>query len=302
MPTGQRTLQLFTLVKSGDEDDIPAFCDDGKFDCDFKIPVFADASGEDLKNDKSSILIMPEDWVSAITFVIQKYSGSAWSDQATISDQSYGEYYDQGDLEGHPTYAGIVLYWSNILSAFGAGEYRIKITQTNPIEDAVSFSRTYCLKEYNCIATPQVRLEWECNDGYGDIDDDKKILDFSDLNWYFQIRLPGFFGYPVSEYEEDEIQYSNGEIQTIDSVQTETYQLKIGGVPAWVHNLLKSLAMQADTLRITDYSENNPQELKHKYVRRSSSYEPRWKTGSKCAPVTVELKPTNSRLERFACL
>lgn len=304
MPTGigQKAIITFNLVDSGSTTPFPE-CDDNKFDCNFIVPVFANASGSELENDKSSILAMFEAWTTASVFVIQKKVGGVWTDQATITDQTYGEYYALGTLD-FTSYAGIVLYWSVILDSFGEGEYRIKLTETNPMGNVETFSRTYCLKTFGCGGKNNtVRLEWYLNSGIGDIDNDKKVLDFSGLNWYSQIRLPNsIFGYPISSYEDEQIQYGNGEIQNVKDIQEEKYTLTIGAVPAWVHNIIKTYALQSDKLLITDYSANNPQEIIQKEVKRTSAYEPRWIKTSKCSPVTVEFKPSFNRLERFRCL
>lgn len=302
MPTGQRTKALFFLVPSGDETALPAFCTDNKYDCNFVLPLYADDSGDDLKNGKFSVLIMPPEWTSAIVFVLQKYVGSAWVDQATITDDTYGEYYAQGDIEAKPLYSGVVIYGSLLLAALGEGDYRIETTQTNPLGEHVSYSRTFCLQEWNCRLDNLVRLEWYCNAKFGDIDNDKASLDFKGVNWYFQLMIPqSFFGYPTSEYEEETIQYTNGQFEKVKSIQTEKYTLKLGSIPAWLHNVIKTLAMQNDSLIITDYSSNNPQEIIQKSVRISSGYEPRYKTGHKCAPVTLELTPVWNRLELNNC-
>lgn len=304
MPTniGQRLMKVFTLVNSGDITSLPAFCDDGRFDCNFMIPAYAYSGDDDLKNDKFSFLIMGKDWTTDIEFIIQKNVANVWTDQATITDDTYGEYYAMGYFSSKTKYSGVVIYWKDVLLAFGAGEYRIKSTEINPLGEDILYSKTSCLKEWVCTPENTVRLEWYNNKGIGDIDNDRNVLDFSDLNWYNQVRIPSsVFGYPKSTYEEEEIQYQNGQRQDVTSIQEETYTLQLGPIPAWLHNIIKTLAFQSGTLEITDYSPNNPQELIKKSVKRTSAYEPRWIKGSKCAPVTVELKPTYNRLEIDRC-
>lgn len=300
---GQRHYKVFNLVNSGNVTSLPSFCDDGKYNCDYKIPVFADGSSDDLKNDKSSILIMASSWVSSILFFIEKKAGSTWVEQDSITNNSYGGYYPQGSFSSKLYYAGLLMEWKEVLGAFGVGEYRIRIDQVNPILSGSTYSQNFCLKEYNCSPDNSVRLEWYNNKGIGDINNDKEILDFSDLNWYSQMRLPmSFFGYPKSTYQTEEVQYQNGEYQDISNDQEEKYQLITGALPAWAHNTIKTLACQGTKLYITDYSSNNPSEIIQKQVKLSSAYEPRWKKSSKCAPVTLEFKPANNRLELFKCL
>lgn len=300
---GQRTMKVFTLAPSGEPPGVFGFCDDGRFDCDFMLHVYANGSTNKFQNDKSSLLVLATNFITTIEFAIEKKIGTIYVEQAIITDNSYGEYYAQGDFASKPDYSGIIIYWSLILTAFGVGEYRIKTTQTNSLGDQISYSKPYCLKEYVCAPENTVRLEWWLNNGIGNIDNDREVLDFADLNWYNQIRIPkSIFGYPTSTYEIEQVHYSNGEFEDITNVQTEKYQLISGPMPAWVHNLIKTYAMQGDDLQITDYSPNNPQEIREKRVKIVSAYEPRWTRGSKCAPVTIELEPSFNNLEKDRCL
>lgn len=300
---GQRLYKVFTLVSSGDTSSLPTTCSDSKFDCDFKIPVFADGTDDDLKNDKRSFLYMGADWTTSIKFFIEKLVGSTWTEQDEVTDDTYGEYYGQGDFDSKLKYAGIVIYWKEILDAFGVGEYRIRYEEENDLGDKTSYSREFCLKVYGCSTDNTVRLEWTNTKGIGNIQNDKEVLDFGEIVWPQQVRIPmSFFGYPISTYETEEIQYQNGEFQDISNDQKEEYQLITGALPAWLHNEIKTLACQSGTLIVTDFSSNNPQEIIRKGVKLTSGYEPRWKKTNKCAPVTLKFKPQFNRLEIYKCL
>ncbi len=300
---GQRLFKVFTLVNSGETLSLPTFCEDGKFDCNFMIPVFADDGGLELRNDKSSLLAMFQDWVVSATFVIQKNIANVWTDQATITDSSYGEYYDIGDITEQPYYAGIVIYWANVLAAFGSGEYRIKLTEVNDFTTNITYSKPYCLKEYGCAIDNSVRIEWYNNFGLGDISDDTSIVDFTGTNWYNQVRIPqSIFHYISSDYTEEEIQFTNGKFQDVKNVQSERYQLVLGGLPMWMHRILKTYCFQSGEVYITDYSNNAPEEIIGKAVKIASSYPPRPKKSSACWPVTLEFKPTYNRYEQWKCL
>lgn len=303
MATGQRTFEVFCIVNSGEEATNTPFCDDGRFDCNFVMPVFADSSGDDLRNDKSSYLVPAQEWVSNITFTLQKNEANVWVDKSVIIDDTYGLYSPQGSFESKPKYAQFLICWTDVLPAFGAGEYRLKIVQETPLGDQESFSKSWCLKEYNCTSDNTVRIEWFNNNGLGDILNDRDIIDFADINLYNQVRIPkSFFGYPDSEYDTNDIQYNNGQFEDVTNVQTETYLLKIGAIPMWLHRILKTYAMQSGTVRITDYSSNNLEEYIQKEMRLTSTYSPRYKTTHKCAPVTLEMQPTYNRLEKFRCI
>ena len=305
MATGicQRSTQVFARVTSTSRVSFPE-CENNLYDCQYTSTVFADGTTDEFKNDKTSILGMFEAWTSGVVIKLQKLSAGTYSDLVTIANDDLGEYYHLGYWTSKPYYAGVVLYWKEVYATYSTGTYRISFTETNPTGTNTTYSKPYCLKAYGCGAADNtVRLEWWLNKGIGDIDNDQRVLDYSTLNWYSQIRLPqSFFGYPKSSYETETIQYSNGQIDDIKNIQTEKYILKIGLVPAWVHNIVKTYACQADTLKITDYSPNNPQQIVEKAVRLVSAYEPRWSEHSKCASVRLEFEPKYSRLERFKCL
>jgi hypothetical protein len=299
---GQRSRLLCYKIGNGSAAEFPE-CDDGLFDCGFVIPQFADGSSDDLKNDKASILMPFEQWTTAVDFTIQKLVGGNWTDMDPFDDNTYGEFYDIGDLPSKPKYAGIIIYWKLILAVFLEGSYRIKIEETNAMGSVTSYSREYCLKNYNCgEADNSVRLEWWLNNAIGDPDNDTKIIDYADLNWYSQIRLPmSVFGYPKSTDEIDEIQYTNGVWEDITNIKTPKFSMTVGAIPAWCHNILEYYALRAGKLLITDYCLHNPARFIQKSVKLVSSYEPRWNRPHLCAPITLEFSPRINRLEKFRC-
>lgn len=305
--TGQRLFKLFTLAPSitepGGGGPLPLFCDTGFPDCQFSIPVYADGTTDDLVNDKSTYLVPSGSITNSTVIVLQKNELNVWTGKATLNNNDYGTLFAMGFSTNHPKYSGYEIDWKLVLAAFGTGDYRLKITENTDLGAIETFSHTYCLIQFNCNIDHMVRLEWTNNEGLGDINNDRRILDFTGVNWYNQVRIPqSIFGYPSSEYEKEDIQFSNGMIEDVKDVQTETYTLKLGSIPLWLHNIIKTYAMQSGTLKITDYSSNNPAGYTQKEVRITSEYAPRYKVGNKCSPVTVELQPTYNRYERFRCL
>ena len=104
MPTGigQKTKSVFNLVSSGVVVPFPE-CEDGIFDCNFVTPVFADATGFEAQNDKSSILGMFDAFVTGVVFTLQKKVAGSYADQAVFS-ATYGEIYPQGSFTTKPNY------------------------------------------------------------------------------------------------------------------------------------------------------------------------------------------------------
>ena len=303
---GQSGKETFNLVNTGSSQSLAIEgCDLTVYNCQFKHVVLANSSGNEFENDKSSILGMFPTWTTSVVFVIQKLQGASWVDKHTVTDNTYGDYYPQGYWTNKPKYAGFVINWANVLAQWSTGLYRIKSTEVNPLNPSgvVKYSLEYCLKEFGC-STPEntVRIEWWNNRKIGSISNDREVLDFSDINWYNQYRLPlSIFGYPTSEYEVEENQYPNGEYEHVKIIQKETYILKLGEMPSYLHDILKTYALMSGTLQITDYSSNNPAQILSKAVKLKSGYEPRWSPSGKCAPVTLELEPRFNNLETFRC-
>lgn len=304
---GQKTKTVFQFVSSGKT--TPSFsvedCATTQYNCDYENVVMANDSGLDLENDKSSVLGMFADWTTAAVFVLQKLESGVYVDKNTIVDNTFGEWFPQGSFDSKPKYAGFIAHWALILPVYGVGEYRIKTTQTNPLNPTGQdkFSHPYCLSVFGCGGFDNtVRLEWHQNGKIGSMEKDEDILDFADINWFNQYRIPNsIFGYPKSSYETEEIQYTNGEFEEVTDIQTQTYTLTIGLLPSYLHDIIKTYALMSGTLVVSDYSTNNPTQITNKKVKKSSGYEPRWTKQNKCAPVTIELEPRINNLEKDDC-
>ncbi len=305
MPTGigQRIFKVFTLVNPVVGSGFPT-CEDNKFDCQYCNTVITDGTTDEFKNDKSDIPLFSSAWTTAVVYTIQKQNEltQAWEDSAVFSS-SHGILTTLGTYSDAPKFSGILIYWNLIYNLFGVGKYRIKIEQTTPPGTITSYSKEYCLRLWNCNIHNSIRFEAYLNKGIGNIDNDKEILNFANINWYMQVRFDhSIFGFPISSYETEEIQYPNGQIQDIANNQEEKYFLTTCALPAWIHNMFKTYYLQADRLLVTDYGKNNPQEIVKKEIKRTSAYEPQWSKGSQCAIVKAEFKPVYNRLEKFRCI
>ncbi len=300
---GQRITELYTLTTPTEGSGFPV-CTDTKYECPYIIPVITDGTTDEFKNDKSDVFKFSAAWTSGVVYTIQKILAEpdTYEDKAVFSS-TYGVIKPIGTYTETPYFSSILIHWDLIYAAWGLGKYRIKIEETNPTGVVTSYSHPYCLTFWTCHIHNSVRIEAFINKGIGDIDNDRNILQFPTIGHYMQIRLDrSIFGYPTSTYEEEQIQYPNGEIENVADNQEEKYTLLTMPLPAWVHNLIKTYYIQSNRLRFTDYGKNNPQEIVKKEVKRTSAYEPKYNKHSKCGIVTVEFKPKWNRLERFNCL
>ena len=152
---------------------------------DYEEKVFALPGGAWYKNDKSSFLFQKLITSDTITFSIYKDGALV----ASITDQTYGEWYDFGTL-GNSLYTGFVVYWENVHSAFGAGIYKIKAEKNILGVTSTFTSRQFRLLRYtDLLADNTIRLE-----SYQTGNIISSQFDYNDLlpnGWYQSYRVNG---------------------------------------------------------------------------------------------------------------
>ncbi len=268
-----------TLIASGGNN-IPA----NPFpDCcsDYVLKVFADASGKPLQNDVNSVWWRFAAIITGATLKLKRWENNAWVVKATISDNTYGTY----NAFGNPNNEGenwitLEIAWANVLDLIGEGSYKVTCTYTIPIGSPSSVdidSYEFCLKTYDpLLVDGTVRLEYWLSGTIGDKNDDTKFVDFGSLNIYNSLRVKGFFGYPKASYKSTEIEYTTGQRVFVEDEQTPLYQCELWSLPFFIHEIVRTDFMMADTLAITDYNSKNNAFYIQKFVRKESGYEPKW--------------------------
>lgn len=270
--------------------------------CCFCLPVFGDISDTAKeKNDISSFLI-PVKAVTAVTFVLQKLVDGAYSDVATITDNTYGLYLPLSfvTIDGND-HAGLRVDWRNVLSVDGAGTYRIKITITPSFGVATDFfSFVYDLRAYSAIeADETVRFEFWNNNIIGDWENGSQVKNFGSLNWRNMLRLSrSIFGREVSTYEQEEVRFDNGVLVDVQNDQTREFELEIGAAPHFIHKFIKTEILQSDQIYVTDYNSTNPAgSFVDINVKHTGDYAPIWNRNAQEPPVvlTFKLRQNNDR-------
>ena len=182
------------------------------WDCcsEFKILALADDSGEDIQNDFFSFMDICSQTATDAVYKIYKDNVLL----ATMSGgTTYGVDYAFGfEVIDNQPYVGYKVEWDKVLALHGGGIYKIGLFVTDPILGDVSiYSFEFKLCEYRADrAETTIRLTWWQNGKIGSVSDDKLTVNYLDLNWINQIRLPGYFGFPGADYTKEEIQYQNG--------------------------------------------------------------------------------------------
>ena len=218
--------------------------------CKYSEKVFAFGGGEWWKNDKSEFLF--KRLVGTDTIDIELWKDGVKVDD--LNDGSNGIFYNgfaSGSSE-QQLYVGYLVEWEKVLLLHGVGEYQIK-ANLNIVGSATTYeSRLFNLCVYSDIAAHQtVRFE-----SYQDGNIIGGQFDFTGLNWYQSMRLPGTFGNPTPIYENTRYTTSNPQrkIRQIKDKMSTEYFLKTKKI-GWetVQSLIYN-GMLANELLFTDYN------------------------------------------------
>lgn len=276
-------------------------------DCcsDFSLKALADtATADPFKNDIAGFIWWFNDVVSSATLTLLKHNGSTYVSSATLNNSTYGTFYSYGFFvndEGEK-FIAYKLEWKKVLTLLGEGSYKVKVDATLSIGGTATLeSPEYCLKQYTPYrADKTMKIEYYLNGIKGISGEDKNRKDFGSLNWYNSVRIPGYFGYPNSEYEEDRVQYNNGQRLYVEDEQEPEFVMVIRPIPYFLHEILRTDVMQADTILVTDYNSKNAGKFIQKQVFKSSGYPPKWKPlQSKLAPIELKFKQEFNNLKNF---
>lgn len=262
------------------------------WDCcsDFKIKVLADDSGVDQQNDFSTFLDLLALTTSTAAYTLYKDNVLV----ATLSGfTNYGVDYPLGfKVTNLKKYVGYRINWALVLADLGEGVYKVGLTADDPIlggGTVYSFEFKLCAYRVD-RADGTIRLQWWQNGTIGSVKNDKESIDYLDLNWVNQIRLPGFFGFPGADYVKETIHYNNGMREWTFDEQEPLYILKTKPIPSYVHNIFRISIMQSDRCTVTDYNSVNAEKYVNKEIMFQTEYKPQWKPLiSKLAMVQLEV-------------
>lgn len=216
-------------------------------ECDYIETAFVKDGGDVWQNDKKSLLWQKIFSSDTITFQLLK-SGVV---VATLNADTYGEFYDFGDLY-HATYKGFVVDWNLVQQAFGYGKYSLKIVHVSLGTTYNIESHTFHVIEYNSwVADGTVRIETYQN-GY--------IVggwDYTNLNWYQSIRIQGKFGNKKPTLTTEVYQTSTRREEQIQDSIRNTYELITHLIPSQIGDFLNEDAILSNFIFITDYNIKN---------------------------------------------
>ncbi len=203
---------------------------------------------EPFQNDISSVLFKAFVQNDTIEFFLDK-DGSG--EVAQLNDNTLGTLFPIGTFTTQPLLVGFKLEWAKVLIAHGEGNYTIRTERALITGTDTVVSINYHLKTFSALlADDTIWIEWIQD---GEIIDG---LDYTGIEWFQAIRLPGFFGNKQTESEEELFKDGN---YTTFQIKTElifNYSLEVGLIPSCVGDFLPNL-IQANIIQITDYNQKN---------------------------------------------
>lgn len=245
------------VITDGLTSDI-CLCDLG---CEYIERVFAKTSGEWYQNDMNDFLL--QKYIAADTITFKLYKDDVL--QATISDNTYGTFYDFGDLN-NANYTGFVIEWEKVYNALGAGNYQLKADKVILGVASTFESQKFYLIEYTDErADGTTRIE-----SYQTGNILSSDFDYTDLlsgGWYQSFRMKGRLSTPAPKINTDRILNEDYELVQVQDKITKEYFLETEQIPAFLSNKLIYDNTLANKFLVTDYNIYN-----HEIYRRLDLY------------------------------
>jgi hypothetical protein len=233
-------------------------CDLG---CEYIENVFGKSSGDYWESDKNDFLLQKLVAVDTITFKLYKEDVLV----ATISDNTYGTFYDFGDLN-NALYTGFVIDWELVLVALGIGNYQVKADKVILGTASTFESQKFKLLTYtDYLADGTVRIESYQN---GNIMSSQ--FDYTDIlagGWYQSFRIKGRLGSPSPKIKTDRILNEDYELVQVQDKITKEWELETEQLPAFLVDKLIYDNTLSNQFLVTDYNIYN-----HEIYRRVDLY------------------------------
>lgn len=218
------------------------FCYCGE--CDYIEYAFYSSDSLPHKNDFTSVLVRK--FFTSESFAIKVYKSGVY--QTTLTDSTYGTFYDFGDLT-YAYYKGIIINWGLIAAAFGDGDYVIRVERTFSGTTTGKDSHVYRVMPYSADAAHgTVKVESYQNGNY--------ILSdyaFRDMRWFTSLRMDGRLWNKIPVLESTYYVTSNRQHDQINDNIKNEYTLEMGVLPNYIANDVIYNQALANEIYVTSY-------------------------------------------------
>ncbi|MDH3323827.1 MAG: hypothetical protein OEM04_12595, partial [Flavobacteriaceae bacterium] len=183
---------------------------------------------------------------------------------AVLNDDTYGVYYPKGFFQlgnfFQQQYVGFKIQWRKVLDLLGPGAYSVRIKTVYKEIKKTEIVKSCCfeLAQYTDErANETVRIETTQNGyiiGQG--------LDYTNVNWKEQIRIPGFFGNKQRRLEQDNYLDKNRRTTQIQDSLIHEFTLEPYFWPDCLRDQIDKILL-ANEILVSDYNLDNTDNLKN---------------------------------------
>ncbi len=197
------------------------------------------------KNDYTSVLVRK--FFTGESFAIKIYKDGIY--QTTLTDSTYGTFYDFGDLT-YSYYKGIIIQWKLLADVYGNGMYQIIVDRTFGGVTTSKTSHDYRVMPYSAEAAHgTIKIESYQNGNYILSD-----YSFRDMRWFQSVRIYGRVIGPKPSLESTVYVNSQREHDQIFDKVTNEYDIELGILPNFVSNEITYNQALANEIYVTDYN------------------------------------------------
>lgn len=298
--------QLFfatgTAIPSANVPDLP----EGLTECCYELFLFTytDDVTDDLKNDRTSFFKYWPTSFETGTLTIQKCVNGTFTDQAIITDDTYGTFSDFAvEVKNGQNYISIKnIDWTAVNASFGVGKYRIEAAAMDMFSNIeVDYSFSYKVQNYTADAANNSVFIKIANTGLlGNINNPRERFSFPD-DWQDAIRIKGTFGGDTSDFEQERTRYNDGFRQYTKLTQVPKYILDVDRAPWQIRNFLRNEIAMADSIQMTDYNANSANCHTDTDVEIAGGFSPEYIKQVSTAPVQMEFRQAYDNLFKKQC-
>ena len=258
-----------------------------EFACDYIEPALYTVTGKTERNSDSTSILLELSAASS-SFEIKLINKST-SIETILNDDTYGQFFDQGDLE-QPLKVGFIIDWELVGTLLGNATYQVSISVTNFGDTITDLSHLYrCSPFSDLVADGTVKIV-TTNEGVID-----GGIDYDEMSWSRSVRFDGKFGTPsfnleTSDYEDNSRNWN----QNQDRISI-TYNLSTDILPTSVSNQLVLNDTLANKILIYDYNLANTEVFNGVEVRPVSIEEPEYFEQNPNGAYSFTFKPVGNK-------
>lgn len=257
LTSGMAIRQNAPVIPAIPPDETKDFCN-CLYECKYVEPVFASDNGNWWENDKNTFIY--QKLLTSDIINIKLYKNNVFL--ADITENTYGEYRDDWDLEIGRKYITFIIDWRLVFDTEGYGTYRVEAEKTIIGRDSTEVSHDFQLRFYRDeLANGTIRIESYQN---GNIL--RSPFDYTGMNLYRSSRIHGQLNKLTPKVTIDKYEDTSRIFNQIQDRITDQFDLETQVLPRQLAEHLVYDGLLSNEFLVTDYNRFND------VARRTSLY------------------------------